>query len=380
MAVQVVESLSDIAAEEWNALDLRGNPFLRHEFLSTLETEHCADARGGWRAQHLLLRDDATQKLIGAVPLYLKDHSWGEFVFDWSWASAYSQSGLNYYPKLSCAIPFTPASGPRLLARADSSAAQTKAALAIAVQSLAKELQLSSAHVLFAVEDDLAALKSLQFLVRSDCQFHWHNRGYASFDDFIRTFRADKRKKAMRERRRVSEAGIRFETRSGREMDADLWDRAFALSDSTFAQHGHEHYLTANFFKEIARTLPDSVVVICALHSEQLVGVAICFRGDDTLYGRYWGQAANFHSLHFETCYFQGIEYCIKHGLKSFEPGTQGEHKIARGFEPTLTHSAHWIADSRFAQALNAHLVRERLAVERYRDQMREHLPFHRAA
>jgi predicted N-acyltransferase len=379
MAVHVANSLSDVSAAEWNSLGLNGSPFLRHEFLFALETQRCADTRSGWRASHILVRDDVSSELIGAIPLYLKKHSWGEFVFDWSWASAFAQHGLDYYPKLTCAIPFTPASGPRLLTKAGYEAAGTRVSLAKALQALAQELEVSSAHVLFPSDEDLAVLKATGFLVRSDCQFHWRNRNYASFDEFIATFRAEKRKKALRERRRVREAGIRFETLAGAEISDDLWNRAFALSESTFAQHGHEHYLTAGFFKTVARALPESVVAICALFGEQLVGVAICFRGDTTLYGRYWGQAANFHSLHFETCYFQGIEYCIRHGLQSFEPGTQGEHKIARGFEPTLTHSAHWIADDRFSKALSAHLASERIAVEQYRDAVSEHLPFHRS-
>jgi predicted N-acyltransferase len=378
MSVHVAKSLRDVSAAEWNALDLCGNPFLRYEFLFALEDQRCADAASGWHAQHLLLRQDGTNELVGAVPLYLKNHSWGEFVFDWSWANAFAQHGLNYYPKLSCAIPFTPATGPRLLVKSDDNAAIARMELAKSLVAHAKELDVSSAHVLFASDTDREALEPLQFIQRSDCQFHWRNRGYATFEDFIGTFRADKRKKALRERRRVQEAGIRFSAYSGAEMTDALWDNAFALSQSTFAQHGNEHYLTADFFKAVARALPESVVSICAFHGNELIGVAICFRGGDTLYGRYWGQSANYHSLHFETCYFQGIEYCIKHNLQTFEPGTQGEHKIARGFEPTLTHSSHWIADARFAEALKAHLLRERNAVDRYRQTMMEHLPFHR--
>ncbi|HYM35638.1 MAG TPA: peptidogalycan biosysnthesis protein, partial [Steroidobacteraceae bacterium] len=241
MSIRIIDSLHEVAASEWNALELNGNPFLRHEFLLALEAHHCADARTGWQAQHLLLHDDGTRELIGAIPLYLKRHSWGEFVFDWSWASAFSQHGLEYYPKLTCAIPFTPATGPRLLARSDA----TRATLADELKGFAEELNVSSTHVLFATEADVAALETLHFLRRCDCQFHWRNRDYASFDDFIATFRADKRKKALRERRRVAEAGIRFEWRSGNEMNDDLWNRVFALSAATFARHGHEHYLNA---------------------------------------------------------------------------------------------------------------------------------------
>jgi len=380
MSVRTISSLADVSAAEWNALELHGNPFLRHEFLFTLEQQHCADRHTGWQPMHLLLHDESTRQLLGAVPLYLKKHSWGEFVFDWSWASAYSQQGLEYYPKLTSAVPFTPASGPRLLVNSNTDAARTRSVLAEALQATARQLRVSSAHVLFAEEADIAALQSHRYLSRCDCQFHWRNRTYADFDQFIGTFRADKRKKALRERRRVVEAGIRFETRSGHEMTDDLWHQAFAMSAGTFARHGHEHYLTVDFFKAIARVLPDSIVAILAFYQQQPVAVAICFRGENTLYGRYWGQTADFHSLHFETCYYQGIEYCIRHGLTLFEPGTQGEHKVARGFEPALTWSAHWIADERFEHALGAHLSKERSAVTQYQEAMREHLPFHRAS
>lgn len=380
MRLRVIDSLEEVSAQEWNSLELDGNPFLRHEFLFALEEHACADTASGWQAQHLLLRDPETDTLLGAVPVYLKKHSWGEFVFDWSWASAYSQHGLYYYPKLTSAIPFTPASGPRLLVNPNSDRESVRTSLAKALHDFAVDLKVSSSHVLFAPEVDVTALAKLRYLTRCDCQFHWRNRGFGGFDEFMATFRADKRKKALRERRRVAEAGIQFETRNGDDMTNELWDRVFAMSASTFARHGHEHYLNVDFFKSIAKTMPETIVVIIAVHEREPVATAICFRGAKTLYGRYWGQAENFHSLHFETCYFQGIEYCIANGLTSFEPGTQGEHKIARGFEPTLTWSAHWIADPRFSQALEAHLRQERAAVERYRDAMREHLPFHRAA
>lgn len=379
MPISIAKSFTEIAADEWNALDLGGNPFLRHEFLLALEICECADERSGWQAQHLLLRDETTRVLIGAVPLYLKSHSFGEFVFDWSWAGAYAQHGLDYYPKLTSAVPFTPASGPRLLVRTGTHSLTVRKQLAAAICDLARDRRLSSAHVLFVNETDRAVLESLGFLLRCDCQFQWRNHAYANFDAFLATFRADKRKKTLRERRRIAEADIRFEVRTGGEMTDDLWNRAFAMSAATFARHGREHYLSAAFFKTMAKTLPESQVVVLAFRDSQPIAAAICFRGDDTLYGRYWGQESEVHSLHFETCYYQGIDYCIHHGLTQFEPGTQGEHKIVRGFEPTLTWSAHWIADRRFAAALDAHLARERDAVASYQLAMREHLPFHHA-
>jgi len=374
--LSILDSLADIPANEWNALQLHGNPFVRHEFLYALEHSGCATSATGWQAHHLVLRDAG--KLIGAAPLYLKDHSWGEFVFDFSWANTYARLGLPYFPKLVCAVPFTPATGPRLLIAPNADASAVRRRLVAAMCAIADERSLSSVHLLFADEPSQASAQESEFLQRQDCQFHWSNRDYRTFDDFIATFRADKRKKLLRERRRVLEAGIRFDVRHGGQMNNDDWDIAFALSALTFARHGHEHYLNVEFFKIIARAMPEAVVVIRATHGADTVAVAICFRGDDTLYGRYWGAGGDFHSLHFETCYLQGIEYCIAHGLQRFEPGTQGEHKVARGFEPTYTRSAHWIADSRLRSAIAAHLAREREAVTHYADEVREHLPFHR--
>jgi predicted N-acyltransferase len=376
MSIRILNSITAIAAERWNALELEDNPFVRHEFLAALEEEGCATARSGWAPAHLLLENNGV--LEGAVPLYLKEHSWGEFVFDFSWANAYSRAGLRYYPKLVAAVPFTPASGPRLLTRRDGNAPAIRRQLLDALVELARERNLSSVHVLFATATERAALAEEHFLLRTDCQFHWRNHNYASFEDFLKTFRADKRKKAHRERRRVAEAGIHFRTLSGHEIDAKLWDVLFAFSSATFHAHGHEHYLTAGFFKRVARALPDAVMVKLAMYQQQPIATAIFFRGGDRLYGRYWGAAANFHSLHFETCYYQGIEYCIEQQLAHFEPGTQGEHKVPRGFEPTMTTSAHWIAHRRFARAIEEFVAQEARGVEQYMSQVREHGPFRR--
>jgi predicted N-acyltransferase len=377
--LSILDSLSASSAAEWNALETRGNPFVRHEFLLALEQTGCATVKTGWQAMHLALRDEQGA-LIGAAPLYLKSHSWGEFVFDFGWANAYARLGLEYFPKLVCAVPFTPATGPRLLTAPTANAIEVRKTLLDAMLGIATERGLSSVHLLFPNDEDHAATKADGFLSRQDCQFHWRNRDYRSFDDFIATFRADKRKKLLRERRRVTEAGIRFEVRHGGEMSEREWELAFAMSAITFARHGHEHYLNVDFFKQVARTMRQSIIVIRALRENEAVAVAICFRGGDTLYGRYWGAAADFHSLHFETCYLQGIEYCIANGLQCFEPGTQGEHKVARGFEPAYTRSAHWIADARLRSAIGAHLAQERGAVEHYAADVREHLPFHRTS
>ena len=379
--IRIVESLTQVAASDWNALDLGGNPVVRHEFLLALEQTACATRTTGWQAQHILLTDP-NSKLIGAIPLYLKPHSWGEFVFDFSWANAYSRLGLDYYPKLVSAIPFTPTTGTRLLVQPGNESEQQaiREKLIAAVLSLAKSQQLSSVHMLFTTSQEQHLLESHGFIARCDCQFHWHNESFATFDAFIATFRADKRKKALRERRRVAEAGIHFVTLQGDELSAAQWQTAMQLSAATFHSHGNEHYLNVEFFLAISRTLPSALMIKFAMFRDQAVAVAIFYRGADTLYGRYWGAAAEFNGLHFETCYYQGIDYCIEHGLQHFEPGTQGEHKIARGFAPAKTWSAHWIADAQLEPAIRAHAAQERSAIDRYIEAVNEHLPFHRSA
>lgn len=379
MQTRILSSINGVPAAQWNALNATGTPFLRHEFLAALEREGCIGEDKGWATNHLLLEDEAG-RIQGAIPLYLKSHSWGEFVFDWSWAKAYAQAGLDYYPKLVSMTPFTPAAGPHLLVAPHVDAVQVRQALAKALIDYARKHSLSSAHMLFTAEADRESLSEVQFIWRKDCQFHWHNRGYASFDDFMATFRAEKRKKALRERRRVREGGVTFRTLAGSEMTDRLWDIVFGFSATTFEMHGHEHYLNAAFFKSISDCLPDLVMVKLAVLQDQPIAAAIFFRSGDTLYGRYWGAAANFDSLHFETCYYQGIEYCIEQGLAHFEPGTQGEHKVARGFEPTTTWSAHWIADARFRRAIDSYLAQERDAVDEYMASVEEHVPFRKGA
>jgi predicted N-acyltransferase len=377
MRARILSSIEAIPAAQWNGLDLRGRPFLRHEFLQALEQCGCVGHGAGWTPSHLVLEDDE-QRLAGAVPLYEKAHSWGEFVFDWSWAKAYAQAGLRYYPKLVSMAPFTPACGPHLLTAAHTDAPKTRHALALAILEHARAHHLSSAHVLFTTDEDRAALGDSQFMWRNDCQFHWRNRSYADFDHFMASFRAEKRKKALRERRRVQEAGITFMTLAGNELSPALWDVVFGFAAATFESRGHEHYLTADFFRTLAAKMPSSIMVKVAVMRGTPVAAAIFFQGDDTLYGRYWGAAADFHSLHFETCYYQGIDYCIEQGLSCFEPGTQGEHKVARGFEPTETWSAHWIADPRFRRAIGNYLEQERAAIDEYIETVREHTPFRR--
>lgn len=375
MRARILASIDEVGSAQWNALAGNGAPFLRHEFLAALERQHCVGADSGWTPCHLLLTD-AEGVPVGAMPLYRKLHSWGEFVFDFTWAQAYARHGLAYYPKLVSAIPFTPASGPRLLVRPGADGASLRRELTEQALAYAADEALSSFHALFAERAQARELATRGLLLRRDCQFHWYNHAYTDFDAFLATFTAEKRKKVRRERRRVAEAGIAFETLSGAEVDDGSWRSIYALHADTFLRHGHTPYLSLEFFRELARTMPEHLVVQRAVHRSRTIAAAICFRGGNTLYGRYWGAAEEHHSLHFETCYHQGIEYCIREGLERFEPGTQGEHKVSRGFEPALTWSVHWIADERFARAIESYLEREAEAVNEYASQVSAHVPF----
>ena len=330
MKVDIVASIAEIDATEWNRLAGDAFPFLRHEFLHAAETTGCVSETSGWSPRHLALRDKSG-KLKAAMPLYEKTHSWGEFVFDWSWAQAYHRAGISYYPKLVSAAPFTPAPSPRLLLREpddrDSAVALVEAAI-----DLARQSGCSSLHVLFPAEHELGLLRESGLKLRKDCQFHWHNRNYRNFEEFLATFSSAKRKKAKRDRRRVREQGIEFRWLTGHEADASVWETAYEMIGNTFLLRGSMPYYDYDFFTTVSRLLPDNVLVILAERNRVPVAAAVFYRGPDTLYGRYWGSTSHYDSLHFETCYYQGIEYCIAHGISRFEPGTQGEHKVSRGF------------------------------------------------
>ncbi len=377
MREQLLDSLNAVSAAEWNRLRGAEHPLLRHEFLLAMESSGAVGPGTGWGPCHLVLRDEAGQ-LTGALPLYRKTNSWGEFVFDWAWADAYRRAGLRYYPKLVSAIPFTPATTPRLLTDPDGEAEVIGRRLLTAAISSARALRASSLHVLFPATTEHAPLSGAELLMRKDCQFHWHNQGYGDFDDFLATFTAEKRKKTRRERRRVAEAGICFRRLTGAEMTPELWDEVMPLYASSFWRRGREPYLGQQFFEAIASSLPENLLVILAELGGEPVAVAIFFRSEDVLYGRYWGAAARFHSLHFETCYYQGIDYCIEQGLQRFEPGTQGEHKLARGFVPEETWSAHWLAHPQFAAAVDDYLAQERGYIDRYIGVAAEHVPYRR--
>ncbi len=374
MDVRVHSHIDDIPAGEWDAL-AGSNPFLHHAFLAALEHSGCVTAATGWRPQHLALRSE-DGRLLGALPLYLKSHSYGEFVFDWAWADAYRQSGLSYYPKLVAAVPYSPVPGSRLLLAPDADAT-AGAALVAAVRALAKETGSSSAHCLFPLESELGDWNEGGFLTRRDCQFHWHDRGYNDFEHFLSGFTAEKRKKVRRERRRIAEAGIEMRMLEGGELDAGLMDALYRFYAATYAKRGRRPYLNRAFFDELYRSMPEALRVCFAFKAGTPVAAAICLVGGDTLYGRHWGSEQEFHSLHFEACYYQGIEYCIRAGLAHFNPGTQGEHKISRGFEPAYTWSVHWLSRPEFHAAIDDYLRREQHQVRRYFQETEAHLPFH---
>jgi predicted N-acyltransferase len=373
-----LDSIAQIDAASWNSLLRDDQPFLRHEFLLALEESGCAVPRTGWTSRHLVI-DDAKGRPVGAMPLFRKGHSRGEFVFDFSWANAYAQHGLPYYPKLLSAVPFTPVRGPRLLIHPEADVQAMTEVLIKAAVDYARGEGLSSWHVLFPSDDTAEHMRSAGLILRRDCQFHWYNRGYESFDAFLATFTAEKRKKAKRERRRVIEAGIEFDTLHGGDMNDALWDSVYPFYADTFYRHGHEPYLNLDFFKRIAASMPDQLMLKVARIGSERIAVAVFFEGRDALFGRYWGAGGNYHSLHFETCYYQGIEYCIDKKLQRFEPGTQGEHKVPRGFVPTLMSSAHFVADPRFAAAIRDFAAREARGVDRYAAAVNEHVPYHRA-
>ena len=371
---EFLERIDSIAAAEWHALGAAESPFARHEFLAALEHSGSVGRGSGWQPRYLTLYD--SRGLAAAAPAFLKRHSYGEFVFDFAWAQAYERAGRRYYPKLTLATPFTPATGPRLLVRGDLDQEALADRLLEELEQQAARERLSGVHALFVDASALAACTRRGWLLRRDCQFHWSNRGYGSFEDYLGTFTAEKRKKARRERRRVAESGVRFETRFGGELDAALLERIYELHRETFLRHGHEPYLTQAFFAEIARTLPEAMMVKLAVHGGEAVAVAIFFCSQQALFGRYWGAAADYHSLHFEACYHQGIEFCIERGIERFEPGTQGEHKVSRGFEPRITFSAHYITDLQFRAAIAEYLQREGAAVNAYALEVQGHVPY----
>lgn len=380
MHTRLLDSLAAVPAAQWNALVPDRQPFLCHEFLLALERNDCVGSRTGWLPRHIVCCD-ARQQLLGATPLYLKDNSYGEFVFDWNWADAYRRLGLAYYPKLVSAVPFTPATGPRLLLAPAAEALRREAAGALIERAVeeARRHAYSSIHWLFTTDADMQALLGRGLLRRLGYQFHWQNQGYRDFADFLATLTSKKRKNINRERRRVAEAGIELQVLHGHEVSEAQWHAFHTFYCDTFHRLGGVPTLTLAFFQEIAATLGGQIILVLAWDGRRTVAGALSLRSEHTLYGRHWGCRAAYDSLHFETCYYQGIEYCIRHHLQRFEPGAQGEHKIFRGFLPVPTQSAHWIGHPGLRRAVADFLERETAAVNDYASALAQHSPYREA-
>ena len=373
--IETIDSLRAISANEWNALAGDVYPFTRYEFLIALENNGAVGKEFGWLPYIILAYDDSS--LVGALPLYVKFNSYGEFVFDWAWADAYQQNNLRYYPKLVSSIPYTPATGPRLLIQNNSQYQEIANALVNAALTFAEKSQLSSFHCLFTNQKDTKYFaNNPSFMMRLGCQFHWQNKNYISFSDYLAKLTSKKRKQIKRERRIVQEQEIEFEILNGLEATEQHWDIYHRFYESTFERKSGMPTLSNSFFKEIARTMPENIVLVMAKYQDQYVASAFNLKGSNTLYGRHWGCSEDFDNLHFEACYYQGLEYCIKNELNYFEPGAQGEHKIARGFMPTKTWSAHWIAHPQFRESISNFLNHETQGMLQYIDELNEHSPF----
>ena len=369
----IVSSLSEIGKAAWDgllALQEEANPFLSYAFLHALHESGSASPETGWQPQYIALYDGDT--LAAALPLYVKGHSYGEYVFDWAWADAYQRHGLDYYPKLLSAVPFTPVAGPRLLA-VDADARAALIAVLVATQ---RATEVSSTHILFPPEAHARQLQDAGFMLRSGVQFHWLNPGYANFDDFLATLEQKKRKNIRAERRKVREAGVTMRRVRGADItDADwkLFNRCYR---HTYAAHHSTPYLNLDFFRRLGSTMPENILLVIAEREGQPIAASLVIHSADTLYGRYWGELEHVPCLHFEAAYYQPLEFCIEQGIKTFEGGAQGEHKMARGFLPTKTFSAHWLAHPSFADAIERFLEREAGGIDEYMSELNERNPF----
>lgn len=405
ISIEVRDSLADIDAEQWNALSQTSNPFLRYEFLHTLESTGCLGRHIGWYPRYFLLweKQAEQQTLVGAMPTYLKTNSRGEFVFDWAWADAYERNNMPYYPKLVCAIPFTPATGERIMVHTSQDQHSSMLMLVNAAQQYCHSEGYSGVHWLFMTEEESDLLcdhsdkvdadhtgssaeptttaSKLKILRRIDCQYHWQNQDYDDFESFLAQCTAKRRKTIRRERRYVTDANIRVEKRLGKTLSEQEWGYVHNMYVSTYDRKWGNPSLTLDFFKQIGANFGDNVLIVLAYddmqdESDEPIACSVMFYGKSVLYGRYWGCRQLRNSLHFEACYYQGIEFCIDKGLTVFEPGAQGEHKITRGFIPTITRSAHYIAHPGFRAAIAEFLEEETEHVKQRRNGLKELLPF----
>ncbi len=376
--IQVISSLDDVEASAWNAL-LEGrplNPFVTHEFLHALEASKSACAETGWLAQHLLLQT-TNGKLLGALPCYLKNHSQGEYVFDHGWADAFYRAGGDYYPKLQCSVPFTPATGPRFLVPPSNNANACATALAQGLKQLCDKMLVSSAHITFMEEDQWSTMRTMDFLLRTDQQFHWINDDYRNFDDFLDALSSRKRKNIKKERITAHAIpGLSIEHLTNDNLTDEVWDRFFGFYQDTGARKWGQPYLTRGFFTKIGETFGDRTLLIMAKREGKYIAGALNFVGENCLYGRHWGCMEDHPFLHFELCYYQAIEFAIKNGLSRVEAGAQGAHKLARGYLPVKTRSAHWITHPGFRGAVSDYLMQERKHVDMENRTLETHAPF----
>lgn len=375
MPAEIHDSLLDISASDWNRLNQDNNPFTSYAFLSALEESGSIGGDTGWMPKYLLIRDK-NNNLAGALPMYEKHHSWGEYVFDWAWANAWQQCGLAYYPKLIVAVPFSPVSGKRFLVATATNPEKTIQMLQNAAVEYATKGDYSSLHYLFPSSAECSLLQQQGLLIRHDVQFHWENHGYADFTAFLATMSSRKRKKITRERRRVSDMGVQFKIISGENVSAVEMNNMYEFYLATIMAHGSHAYLSRSFFRLLGERMAENIVLIEAHLQGKVIASAMNIRHRNVLYGRYWGCNEEYHSLHFETCYYQAIEYCINNGLSHFEGGAQGEHKLSRGFLPAITCSAHWMADQKLTLAISDFLDREKAHVAHYQQLLNEHSPF----
>lgn len=361
---------------QWNALVRGGYPFLQHQFLSALERCQCVGAACGWLPRHLGCFDNGA--LVGAMPLYEKHNSWGEFVFDHAWAAAFHRAGLNYYPKLVNAIPFTPAGGQRILAR-PTARREITAQLLHGAHELMRQGPFSGLHSLFIEADEFELLRTRTAVSRVDCQFHWHNRGYRDFAEFLSTLKAKKRNNIRRERAAVQQSGVLIERLDGHTAKAQDWHAFAAMYRRLYDRKHGAPAFTAQFFMAVAAAMPTQIQLVMARRHGSPCAAALMYLDEHTLYGRHWGCHGYLNSLHFELCYYQGIEICIERGLQRFDPGAQGEHKIARGFTPTQTRSLHWLQDNPFTNAIQQFVGNEKSHVKQYIHAVQQHSPYHQS-
>lgn len=377
IAVQVLSHIGEVTAEAWDACAGPDDPFVSHAFLSALEDSDSATAETGWLPQHLAIAAPEGG-LAGVIPLYLKSHSYGEYVFDWGWADAYERAGGRYYPKLQACVPFTPVTGARLLIRPDADQDQIAAALTAGMMELARRHKVSSLHVTFPTRPEWQRLGEAGFLQRLGQQYHWENREYGSFEDFLDSLASRKRKAIRKERRRVAESGLDIRTLHGAAIEPRHWDAFYRFYLATSDRKWGNAYLTPAFFRQIGETMAEQVVLVVAEDRGEPVAGALNLLGSEVLYGRNWGCLADHRFLHFEVCYYRAMDFAIEHGLKRVEAGAQGEHKIQRGYLPVETYSAHWIADPAFRDAVSRFLTQERQQTAQEIALLGDYAPFRR--